>query len=950
MAPHDTATAAGVSGVLLSVQRADGTDAPGAAHLSLSYQQFQDAFGGDWGSRLALVELPACALTTPQDPGCRTRTPVHFTNDAKNQRLEADVQVPASGSAKAASPWAARRMTASAPMVLAATGSGAGGAGGGGGDFTATDLRASGSWQAGGSSDAFTWSYPLPVPAVPGGQEPKLSLGYNSQTVDGLTSSTNDQASLAGDGWQLPKSFVERSYASCHQNPAGATQTWDVCWSARNTLTLSLNGSSTTLVKDDNTGVYRAQDDANERVEYLTGATNGAQGGEYFRVTTADGVQYYFGLNQLPGWASGNATTNSVWTEPVYATDAGQPCYNATFANSWCQQAYRWNLDYIVDPHQDVTSYFYTTEQNAYAAHMASTATVGYTRGGYLSKIQYGQRAGQVYSTQPAGQVLFSVNGRCSTAATGCNVSTLNSASAANWPDVPYDLNCAMGASCQSQAPSFWTEYELTGVQTQALVGTTETNVDSWAFTYSFPPTGDSTKPALWLSTITHSGQDISAGGSTAALTLPAETFTGRPLSNRVNVTNGYPPITRQRLTGITTESGETITVNYSAPDCAGGTPADASQNTKRCYPDYWTPTGQANPMLDWFNKFIVTNVTEQDPTGGSAHDTIVTSYTPVGTPAWHYNTDPTTPANQRTWDQWRGYSGMIVSTGTAPDPITKTQYTYFRGMNGDILPNSGVRSASVSDSRGDPAVTDLDPYAGKVYEIQTFNGTATVTDSVTDPWISGASATHAPSGGLPAQQAFHTGDADIRVYTPLASGSTRVTEKDFTHDGYGRVTAINDQGDTATTADDLCTTVSFADNTTAWILDKTAEVKTVSVDCATTPSLPANAVSDALAFYDSSTTSGAAPAVGDVTMSQKATSYTGPTPVFTTLTSATVDQYGRTTSTSDALGRKTGTTYTPATGAAPTSVAVTDPLLQVTTTNYDALRGLPVSKTDPAG
>ncbi|MBB2940215.1 hypothetical protein FHX82_007301, partial [Amycolatopsis bartoniae] len=32
---------------------------------------------------------------------------------------------------------------------------------GGGGDFGATSLQPSGSWQAGKSSDAFSWSYPI---------------------------------------------------------------------------------------------------------------------------------------------------------------------------------------------------------------------------------------------------------------------------------------------------------------------------------------------------------------------------------------------------------------------------------------------------------------------------------------------------------------------------------------------------------------------------------------------------------------------------------------------------------------------------------------------------------------------------------------------------------------------------------------------------------------------
>lgn len=496
VAPQAAAAAAGVKGALLSLQRSDSGTAAGPAHLSLSYRQFQDAFGGDWGQRLALVQLPACSLTTPQLASCRTETPVVFHNDVKSQTLEADLSIPpaaphASGTAHVgalSADSAQFAATAAAqPMVLAAAATTSSSAGSGGGDFTATSLKASGAWQAGGSSDAFTWSYPFSAPAVPGGLQPKLDLSYDSQSVDGLTSSTNNQASLVGDGWQLPESFIERSYSSCSQNPAGPTQTGDNCWSNNNSLTLSLNGSSTTLVKDDATGTYVAQDDSNERVEYLTGATNGAQNGEYFRVTTTDGTQYYFGLNQLPGWTSGNTTTNSVWTEPVYATAAGQPCYNATFANSWCQQAYRWNLDYVVDTHQDAVSYFYTTEQNSYAADNGSTATATYTRGGYLSTIQYGQRAGQVYSTQPAGQVSFSVNGRCSTSPTGCALSTLNSSTATSWPDIPYDLNCAAGAACQMQSPSFWTEYELTGIQTDALVGTTETPVDSWALTYSFP-------------------------------------------------------------------------------------------------------------------------------------------------------------------------------------------------------------------------------------------------------------------------------------------------------------------------------------------------------------------------------------------------------------------------------------------------------------------------------
>ncbi|WP_370064385.1 polymorphic toxin-type HINT domain-containing protein [Streptacidiphilus sp. MAP5-3] len=952
--PQSAARAAGINGVLLTLRATKRH----ASHVTLGYGSFADAFGGDWASRLRLVELPACAVTTPQLPACRIQTPLASTDAVKSQQVSANIALPpAAAGVKPPSTGvhAAATMAGAAvaaPMVVLAADSSSGG---GGGDFTATSLKPSGSWQAGGSSDAFTWSYPISTPSVPGGLGPKLSLDYDSQSLDGLTSSTNNQASVVGDGFSMAEGFVERSYQSCHQNPAGATQTWDNCWSSDNQLTLSLNGQTTTLVKDDTTGVYHPENDTNEKVSYLTGASNGAQNGEYWQVTTADGTQYTFGLNKLPGWAAGDATTDSVLTEPVYSTASGQGCYNATFANSWCQEAYRWMLDYVKDARGDTMSYFYTPDTAYYAADLGKTATTPYTRDVSLSKIEYGQRDGSVYSTSPAGQVLFTYNGRCNTSSTGCATSTLTTSTASSWPDVPYDQYCASGASCSVQSPTFWSENELTGIQTQALVGTTETNVDSWAMTYSFPATGDSTTPSLWLSSIIRTGQDTSAGGSTSSIPMPPVTFSGTPLANRVNLSDGYPPITRYRLNTITTESGEVISVGYSAPACGTSTPSDPSQNTTLCYPDYWTPTGQQSPVEDWFNKYIVTGVTEQDPTGGGVNDTIATTYTPIGNPAWHYDDNPLTPSNNRTWDQWRGFQGMKVTTGTSPDPVTETDSYYFRGMDGDTLPNGAKRSVTVTDTRGDPAVTDSNQYAGMPYETVVYDGSGSgkvVTDTVNDPWTSAATASHTTTvSGLPAQQAFHTGTADTKVYTPLASGATRETETDYTHDSYGRVTKTNDLGDVSTSADDLCTTTTYDDNTSAWILDTPDETQTVSVNCPTTPTLPADAVSDTRTYYDGSSTFGAAPTVGDATMTQDVTAYTGSTPTWTTMaTIATRDEYGRPTSTTDPDARKTTISYTPATGAAPTSITTVDPLAHDTVSNFDPLRGLLTSTTDAGG
>ncbi|MEU1165936.1 hypothetical protein ABZ372_38130, partial [Streptomyces sp. NPDC005921] len=387
---HRFATAAGVHGVLLNLRStapAGGAvtgPAGGKVAVSLDYSAYAGAFGGDFASRLHLVRLPACALTTPEVRSCRTQTPLVSRNDTRGHTLHADVTLPGArttGSRQPIAPDAEAAALRTQGAVVAATSD----SGGGGGDFSATSLSPSGSWQAGGSSDGFEWSYPMSVPGVPGGMAPKLGLSYNSQAVDGLISSTNNQASVVGDGFGLPASFVERSYKSCNENPAGSTKTRDYCWSDDNQLTLSLNGQTSTLIKDDKKGTYHPAGDSDEKVEYLTGASNGAQNGEYFRVTTDDGTQYTFGLDELPGWATGDTKTNSVLTEPVYATASGQPCYNATFSSSWCQQAYRWNLDYVKDTHGDVMSSFYTVDTAYYARDLGTTANTPYSRDSRLT-------------------------------------------------------------------------------------------------------------------------------------------------------------------------------------------------------------------------------------------------------------------------------------------------------------------------------------------------------------------------------------------------------------------------------------------------------------------------------------------------------------------------------------------------------------------------------------
>jgi len=70
-----------------------------------------------------------------------------------------------------------------------------------------------------------------------------------------------------------------------------------------------------------------------------------------------------------------------------------------------------------------------------------------------------------------------------------------------------------------------------------------------------------------------------------------------------------------------------------------------------------------------------------------------LTSYTYVGTPAWHFDDNELVKPAHRTYGQFRGYGEVDVATGNAAnntnghaDISTLTKTTYFRGMDGDTM------------------------------------------------------------------------------------------------------------------------------------------------------------------------------------------------------------------------------------------------------------------------
>ncbi|GLY67240.1 RHS repeat-associated core domain-containing protein [Amycolatopsis taiwanensis] len=929
---HGLADKAGIPGTLVQITPVSG-DTSGPVEVVMDYRGFADAYGADFGHRLRFVQYPACVLTTPDKPECHTATPVDTTNNAKDGQLAGEVTL-------AGGPGSA--------TVLAATGD----TSGGDGDFKATNLSPAGAWTAGGSSGEFTYTYPISGPSSLGGQAPSVGLQYSSGAVDGLTSATNNQASEIGDGWTLSGAgFIERSYKPCSQDQGnnGQTKTGDLCWGSDN-ATLSLAGRTTELVKDTATGTWHPRSDDGSRVEKLTGASNGAKDGEHWKVTTPDGTQYFFGLNHLPGWQSSNPETQSTWTVPVFGKKPGEPCNT----ESWCQQAWRWNLDYVVDPHGNATTFYYQPETNYYGLNLNTTsAGTPYVRGGYLLRIEYGfnTRVAGVFSHAPA-QIVFDTTERCLPNGTiTCDPAQLDKANAASWPDVPADQLCAKDATCTNISPAFFSRRRITSIATQVSNGGTGWNtVSQWALAQSFPPSGDGSSPAMWLDSITQTGK---AGGS---ISLPPVTFHPKALANRVDATSNYTALTRNRIDAVTNEQGGVTTVKYTDPQCVPGSnmPANPETNTLACYPMYWTPGGATEPILDWFNKYLVTDITEDGRTALSQQT--LTHYDYVGGGAWHYDEAYLADPKYRTWSQWRGYGTVKTAVGQGTSdpsgPPTVTQNLYLRGMDGDTLPGGGTRSVSVTDSLGE-TIPDSKPLPGFGRETQTYLGGAIIAGEINDPWISAATATRADG-----VQAFYTGTGTSRTRTWIAAANQWRTTRTITSYGnYGLATQVENDGDITDPNQTTCTRTTYAQNTTAWLLNYASQVQKTTGTCAT-PASSATIVTDNRSSFDHQAF-GVPPTVGDVTQTDTLDSWPagGAEHFLAPAKTSDFDAYGRPVSTTDPLGLTTTIAYAPATGGPVTQVATTTP--QVSTTNttkftstryFDPITGAVTASVDHSG
>lgn len=956
--------------------------------MTVDYSGFGRAFGGNFADRLRLVRFPACVLERPEDPACSAGEDVQAVNDLEANRLSAAVEADADP-AVVLSPRDAivagfevgEFAAPGAETVFAVMSATSGQTG----DYRASDLRASGSWNAGMQSGSFSYEYPIPLPPSVGGAAPSLALSYDSQSVDGMSSAENGQASWAGLGWEMNVAFIERKYKPCRWD---GHPTWgDLCWHSPYSdktaahYVMSLNGRTTELIRD-GAGKYRIKDEPGWLVEYLTGGPNGGYNGEYWRITDLSGTKYWFGYGaKQEGYASGTTppATLSNWTVRVNSDDSGEPGYSPTagfFRRTW-----RWNLDRIVDRNENATAFTYGTEVDRWK--QSNGVVYPYDRAGWLAKVEYGLQAGELVAEAPV-RVTFNTVGRC-VERTGDPMTSLPacpsiSSSPSSYPDVPADLMCPT-TSCTRNSPVFFgTRWlERVDVDVRQADGTGYDEAYDVYLRHHFPNPGAGGFNMAWLDwvrTVGKYGPDD--------VTLPITKFDGSVFNNRVDWTASVPKLKMFRISRVKNELGGQIDVTYSATapnvdSCPQGGSASSEFGTwypnvdglwdrhrYLCYPTWYTPEG-APPGFGIFHKYVVTKVVESDLVAGSP--AVTTAYAYLGGAAWAYDKDlmkgncgtENPNGDSRTWNDYRGYVDVKVTVGTGTNADKQvSEHRFFRGMNDDPYTFcTTFKDAGVSNWNG-TVYEDNSAFRGRPLQVRHYrvesSGSLTELSSERFTYYLGPVAA---SVGLPGAPA-----GAVKYESRLTRHANTVTrERMFDAAGvatgwldyqpfsaafeatYGLPTQIRDYGQIGV-ADDVCSTFAYARNTSAsvYLIDLVRE----RIDYGGDPcggSTPV--IGKTLILYDGNTDPltypSGKPDDGNPT---EVRSYSSASAYVTTR--ATYDSYGRVLTATDGRGKVTTSSYAPTTGWPHNGVTVTNPVGHVAKSWPSAAFGLVTRVDDP--
>lgn len=896
---------ANVSGMIMKVTPPATADPTAQVSLAVDTTGFADLYGPQAATRFGLVLLPNCVIDAPDTGDCAAdsgTTTMSGKTEKQPERLRSSVKVVPAKKAPTKSTAAKKAATrkiltgsvpvsdllgdnagsttsgasartasfrsgdvlpvvdTSGPQVVGAMDTGASASG----DFTASPLLSSGSWAAGSSSGAFTYSYDVQVPETAGGLMPKVSLGYSSQSVDGRTSATNNQASWIGDGWDYNPGSITRTYVNCREDSKkeGSNnkthRTADLCWGSNN-ATLSLGGMTTELVWDKDQGKWFTANGDGSKVERLFDADNGngAYKGEYWVVTTRDGTKYHFGKHKLPGWTSGRSVTDSVLTVPVYGNHEGEDCYKAgDWKDSGCTQGWRWNLDYVEDVHGNAMSLWWKKDQNYYARNFDFKKPVAYDRDGWLDHIDYGQRASTLFTATAPASVKFKVEERClpESATLTCSDTNFEDKDPGKyriWYDTPADLNCKPVTStytrkCWNAGPSFWSRKRLTEITTEAqrLTNTTVRQVvDKHTLKQSFPVLKTGPNTALWLESVQRTGYD--RDGKSATLNAVRFESNAEDMPNRVMRPNDpRPGFSRLRMGRVINEYGGETVVTYKpvADDCATGTnlpdkkdTAALKANTRLCYPSFWSPDPEVED-IDWFHKYVVDSIEELPNVDGAFATKTAYEYK---NPGWKLADAEFTKKSTRTYSQFAGVEQTTVITGADNADIgskrSKAVTRFFRGM-GDTV--------SMKDVTGAEIAKDKEAFAGRIAEELDYDE---ADDADTD-WVSRSVTVPAATelahrdrdDGLDPLRAWRVTEPTEIAYTKSSGTNSddtrpeRVVKTSTTYEPtYGLPTLVESLGDTGKTGDESCTKSEYVHQTAKNLIGLSKQVLVSPTTCA---------------------------------------------------------------------------------------------------------------------
>ncbi len=983
---------AGVSGMIMQVIPPADADPAAQVALAVDTTGFADLYGPQAADRFGLVLLPECVLTSPDSGDCAAdggvTTMSGKADDDKAERLRSTVEVvpakdaPTNAKAPKNAPTrkilsgsvpvadllgdenasttsgasvrpasfsrsdALQAVDASGPQVIGAMDTGASAAG----DFTATPLLSSGAWSAGASSGAFTYAYQVQVPETAGGLMPKVALNYSSQSVDGRTSATNNQASWIGDGWDYNPGSITRTYANCREDSkkSGANnathRTADLCWGSNN-ATLSLGGMTTELVWDEDQGKWFTANGDGAKVERIKDSTtgNGAKDGEYWVVTTRDGTRYHFGKHKLPGWTSGQPVTDSVLTVPVYGNHAGEDCYKAgDWPGSWCTQGWRWNLDYVEDVHGNAMSLWWKTEQNYYARNFNFKAPVVYDRGGYLSHIHYGQRKDNIFTETAPARVSFKVEERCiaesaTLTCTDANFKDKDPGKYRIWYDTPADLNCeavttTQTRKCWNAGPSFWTRKRLTEIQTSAQRRTDTTArqvVDRYTLKQSFPVLKTGPNTALWLESIQRTGF-ARLGSTDDSVTLNAVRFesNAEDMPNRVMRPNDpRPGFSRLRIARVINEYGGETVVTYKQPagDCATGTnlptkddTAGLKSNTRLCYPSFWHPDPEVQD-IDWFHKYVVESIEELPNVDGAFATKTSYAYKNAG---WKLAEAEFTKKSKRTYSQFAGFEQTTVITGPDQDEPSigskrsKSVTRYFRGMGATV---------PVTDITGTEIAKDLEPFAGRIAEELTYTSAS---DADTD-WLSRSVTVPAATelakrdrdDGLSPLRAWRVTEPEEIAYTKSSgtgddTRTQRIVKSSTTYEPtHGLPVQVESLGDTGKSGDESCTKLDYVHHTGKNLIGLSKQALVSPTTCANADFTDLTTLSGAARTAYDGQDYGTALAATTRGLATETWSLNGAGTGFQTNGTSEFDAIGRVVRQTDPDGKSGTIAYTPSSG-----------------------------------